>query len=86
MANERETLTLDAIAKDRGAAVYLPLPADPSPELIKQAHWTAEYFYEAEQSRADREVRRAEGEDPEADRSVAASSPLHGQLGYGVDP
>jgi hypothetical protein len=50
-----EVLTLEALEPDRDQwnAVLLPLPAEPSAELVRWAHVKAEYCYEAARWRAD---------------------------------
>jgi hypothetical protein len=78
MSEQPETLTHEAAAKDPWAAVYLPLPANPSPELVKEAHWMAEYCFEAETSK----IEPANSER----RPGNAFAPTAGGFGDGIDP
>jgi hypothetical protein len=48
-----EELSLDTLDREPWNAVYLPLPEAPSPDLVKRAHWTAEYCFEAAMNRAE---------------------------------
>lgn len=56
MTEERELqeLSLEAIAREPWNAVYLQLPDSPSPELLKDAHYFAQYCYRAASSRAEK--------------------------------
>ena len=51
--HDHEELSHEAIARDPWNAVYLRLPETPSPALLREAHWNAEYCCEAALTRAE---------------------------------
>jgi hypothetical protein len=53
MTDDQKLLTIEAIDRDPWAAVYMPLPETPDAALVKGAHHSAEYCYEAALNRAE---------------------------------